>query len=222
MRHDRYRQQNRQAASRRGSPRRRRRRTAGIMLFVLVASVLIFGGMKVLTLIKVHNLASLEVPSYVTQEYLTEDGHHRTGKSLTGIKNIVIHYTANPGSTAQENRDYFNQSTTYVSSHFIVGLQGEIIQCIPLNEQSSASNRANPYSISIEVCIPDSTGEFNIPAYNSAVKLTAWLCRNLGLSADDVIRHYDCDGANHKDCPKYYVEHPQAWAQFKEYVRERI
>jgi len=162
------------------------------------------------------------VPSWVTQEYLTKDGHHRTGYSLKSVKYIVIHYTANPGATAQENRDYFNQSTTYVSSHFIVGLSGEVIQCIPLNEQSSASNRANPYSISIEVCTPDSTGEFNIPAYNSAVKLTAWLCNKLNLNADDVIRHYDCAGANHKDCPKYYVEHPAAWKQFKAYVKERI
>ena len=193
-----------------------------MILVAVLAVALGFCVYKIHEVIIVKSLADMKTPSYVTQEYLTTDGHHRTGLALERPTKIVIHYTANPGATAQENRDYFNQSTTYVSSHFIVGLQGEVIQCIPLNEQSSASNRANPYSISIEVCTPDSTGEFNIPAYNSTVKLTAWLCRKLGLDENDVIRHYDCAGANHKLCPLYYVEHPAAWEQFKEYVKERI
>ena len=45
------------------------------------------------------------------------------------IRGIVIHYTANPGSTAQNNRDYFeglkDSHETSVSSHFVVGLEGE-------------------------------------------------------------------------------------------------
>ena len=31
-----------------------------------------------------------------------------TGIESEGVKGVVIHYTANPGSTAQDNRDYFN------------------------------------------------------------------------------------------------------------------
>ena len=30
------------------------------------------------------------------------------------------------------------------------------------------------------------------------------------LSADDILRHYDCGG---KKCPLYYVEHEDAWEQ---------
>ena len=36
---------------------------------------------------------------------------------------------------------------------------------------------------------------------------------------DDVIRHYDVTG---KNCPKYYVEHEDAWKQFKVDVADYI
>ena len=32
------------------------------------------------------------------------------------------------------------------------------------------------------------------------------------LPTDDVIRHYDVNG---KNCPKYFVEHEDAWLAFK-------
>ena len=44
------------------------------------------------------------------------------------------------------------------------------------------------------------------------VKLTAWLCLRFGLDTEDVIRHYD---VTEKNCPKYYVEHPDAWEEMK-------
>lgn len=36
---------------------------------------------------------------------------------------------------------------------------------------------------------------------------------------DNVIRHYDVTG---KDCPKYFVEHEDAWNAFKEDVAKYI
>lgn len=61
--------------------------------------------------------------------------YSRPGIESDGITGIVIHYTANPGSTAQENRDYFeglkDTHETSASSNFVVGLEGEIIQCVP-------------------------------------------------------------------------------------------
>ena len=168
------------------------------------------------------DVSEFKYPSWIDQQIIDKDGHSRTGWATDRIKGIVIHYTANPGSSAQNNRDYFNSSQSQVSSHFVVGLNGEIIQCVPLNEQSSASNRRNVDTISVEVCHPDSTGEFSIPSYNAAVKLCVWLCKNFRLDEDDIIRHYDCEGADHKLCPKYYVEHPDSWEKFKGYVEERL
>ena len=156
-------------------------------------------------------------------QLLTVNPYSRPGTKTDGIKGIVIHYTANPMSTAQNNRDYFESLKTSqdnrVSSNFVVGLDGEIIQCVPTWEVAYASNNRNHDTISIEVCHPDATGKFNRKTYRSLVKLTAMLCKKYHLSQNDVIRHYDVTG---KNCPKYFVEHPKAWQAFKEDVGREI
>ena len=135
-------------------------------------------------------------------QLLDVNPYSRPGTQSSGITGIVIHYTANPGSSAQDNRDYFN-------------VDGEIIQCVPTWEVAYASNDRNYDSVSIEVCHPDETGRFTKKSYESLVQLTAWLCVKFDLTADDVIRHYDVTG---KNCPKYFVEHEDAWEDFRENV----
>lgn len=162
---------------------------------------------------------SVAVPDWIEQDFIAKDGHSRTGFELRKVKDIVVHYVANPGSTAAANRSYFNSPNSNTSAHFIVGLQGEIIQCVPMGEQSSASNQRNPDTISIEVCHPDATGEFSIPTYNALVKLLVWLCHEFRLDESNIIRHYDVTG---KLCPKYYVEHPEEWERLLNYVKERL
>lgn len=156
-------------------------------------------------------------------QLLDVNEYSRPGTASNKITGIVIHYTANPGATAQNNRDYFqglkDSHITQASSHFIVGLDGEIIQCIPTWEIAYASNNRNIDTVSIECCHPDDTGEFSTATYNSAVQLTAWLCMKFGLDQDDVIRHYDVTG---KNCPKFYVEHEDEWDFFKENVKKAL
>ena len=146
-------------------------------------------------------------------ELLTVNPYSRPGTALEKVNGIVIHYTANPGATAIANRNYFENlkdtHTTKASSHFVVGLEGEIVQCIPTAEIAYASNDRNSDTISIE------DGSFEQATYDSVIKLTAWLCAKFGLTSEDVIRHYDVTG---KLCPLYYVEHEDAWAQFKKDV----
>lgn len=161
------------------------------------------------------DVENLNYPDYIQQNFIEVDGHSRTGNEMSKVNDIVIHYVANPGSSAKANRNYFASSQSKVSAHFVVGLKGEVIQCVPLNEESSASNQRNPDTISIEVCHPDSSGKFNDQTYYALVQLTAWLCDEFHLDEDNLIRHYDITG---KDCPKYYVDHPDAWKKFKEDV----
>lgn len=148
---------------------------------------------------------------------MTVNPWSRPGTELKKINGVVIHYVGNPGTTASGNRNYFESLSTgtdgvYASAHFVVGLEGEVIQCIPLTEISYASNTRNDDTVAIEVCHPDETGQFSAPSYDRAVALTSWLCRTFDLDVEtDVIRHYDVTG---KDCPKYYVENPEAWNAF--------
>lgn len=148
-------------------------------------------------------------------ELLPVNKYSRPGRALEKVNGIVVHYTANPGTTAMQNRDYFaglaTSHETSASSHFVIGLDGEIVQCIPCNEIAYASNNRNKDTIAIECCIPDETGRFNASTYQSLIKLTTWLMGRYDLSVEDVIRHYDVTG---KNCPKYFVENEGAWETF--------
>ena len=168
---------------------------------------------------KVTKAEELTLPDWVDEQLIHKHTTARTGIKLNDIKNIVIHYVGNPNTTAQNNRDYFDKADTTVSSHFVVGLEGEIIQCVPLFERSAASNERNKDTISIEVCHPDDTGEYNDATYESVIKLTAWLLNEFSLDENDVIRHYDITG---KICPKYYVENGDEWENLKENVKEKL
>ena len=158
-----------------------------------------------------------EIPEYINEELIHIHTSARTGRKLRNINGIVVHYVANPKTTAMQNRNFFNLPETEVSSHFIIGLDGEIIQCVPLYERSCASNTRNGDTIAIEVCHPDKTGKFNDETYKSLIKLISWLCDEFGLTEDQIIRHHDITG---KICPKYYVDHEDEWIKLKEDVKE--
>ena len=160
----------------------------------------------------------------IIQNFLTVNKYSRPGTGLNKVNGIVIHYVGNPGTSAANNRNYFeNLKDTHersASSHYIIGLEGEIIQCIPLNEISYASNDRNKDTIAIECCHPDETGEFNSATYESLVNLTAALCRTYGLNpGTDVLRHYDVTG---KYCPLYFVENEDEWRYFLMQVNSRL
>ena len=168
---------------------------------------------------RITELKNAELPEYVDSQIIHIHNTARTGTKLTDIKNIVIHYVGNPNTTAQNNRDYYDKADTEVSSHFVIGLNGEVIQCVPLDEKSAASNNRNKDTISIEVCHPDKTGKFNDQTYDSLIKLTAWLLEKTGLDENDVIRHYDITG---KLCPLYYVNNESAWEALKADIKENL
>jgi N-acetylmuramoyl-L-alanine amidase CwlA len=159
----------------------------------------------------------------VTEMLLTPNEYSRPQTPLTKVNSIVVHYTANPKTGAESNRNYFENlrisKETSASSHFVIGLKGEIIQCIPLDEISFASNNRNEDTISIECCHPDETGKFNDSTYESLIKMLAWLCMEYNLGRDDIIRHYD---VSKKLCPLYYVEHEDAWEKLKDDVMAYI
>ncbi len=207
--------------------RRRRQRLIRIALLLLVPAVLTgaavcgvylyrqqMGTEETIQPYEIKYIA--DAPDYRV-ELLTVNEYSRPGTELSEVNGIVIHYTANPGTTAEQNRSYFeglkDSKETHASSHFVIGIAGEIVQCIPCNEIAYASNERNADTISVECCIPDETGRFTDETYESLIKLVTWLMGRYDLAADGIIRHYDVTG---KNCPKYYVENEGEWTRFKE------
>lgn len=154
------------------------------------------------------------------EDFLTPNEFSRPGDPLTQVNSIFVHYTANPGTSAAQNRSYFESlkdtQERSASAHFIIGYDGEIIQCIPLDEIAYAVQTRNEDSLSIECCYMEEDGSFTQETYDSLISLLGWLTDAYDLDVEDILRHYDCGG---KKCPLYYTEHPEAWEKLKEDVK---
>ncbi len=215
-----YRQQKRRT----GKSRRRKRKVRTLLFLdmVLFLAVLVAGGILLCRNLKQEpdqHLAEIQAPDWCTEEFLTINPYSRPGTKRQHVRDIVVHYVANPGTSAKQNRDYFEglkdqtgSHTVSASSHFVIGTDGTIIQCIPLDEVAYANYPRNDDTVSIECCHPDASGKFTDATIASLAKLTRWLCGELSLDEKHIIRHYDVIG---KNCPKYYVEHEDAWKNLK-------
>ncbi len=172
-----------------------------------------------------------EAPDWVTKDFLAENEFSRPGTELPEVRGVVVHYVGNPGTTAKQNRSYFNRlpeinadkeedKRTYASSHFIIDTDGTILQIIPLNEKAYATGKDyrdenihyNDFTLSIECCHKDETGKFTDEELASLRKLLLWIIDTYDLSEDQVYRHYDC---TRKVCPKYFVDNPEEWFDFR-------
>ena len=159
----------------------------------------------------------------ITEDFIPINEYSRPGEFLPEVNNIFVHYTANPGTSAEQNRSYFENlgltGETSASAHFVIGYNGEIIQCVPLNEIAYAVAGRNYDSVSIECCYISEDGKFTDDTYQSLIRLSAWLLKEYKLSPEDMRRHYDEGG---KKCPLYYVEHENAWEQFLKDLNDYI
>ena len=169
---------------------------------------------------------------------LTKNIFSRPGKALSDVRGIVMHWVANPGTSALANRNYFESlakqslndaAARYASAHFIIGLDGEIIQCIPASEMayhvgakfykadaiSALGHYPNNRTLGIEFCHPDATGAFTKATLGAAVELCKTLAAQFDLYQHDFWTHHEITG---KVCPKWFVEHPDDFHEFKTQV----
>lgn len=145
--------------------------------------------------------------------------YNRPGTKATP-KVIAVHYEGNPGATATQAAAYQmnvakgcwpDQPKVWTSSQYVVGMVGEIIQCVPDGEVAFAASGHNNGVIHIEVCHADKTGIFTPAAIAALAELVQYLMQKYNISATNVVRHYDLTG---KQCPLYYVS-ASRWATLK-------
>jgi len=179
----------------------------------------------------------------ITESFIPENPYSRSGKIMPEIIMLVVHYVNNPGQSAANCVKYFadlakqtnTKTARYGSAHYVIGLDGEIIQAIPEKEvafhvgssvpdpvskqiytdkKREICGEANPNfcSIGIEVCHKDATGEFGSQAMDSLHLLARDIILRYKLKRGCVVRHYDIVGW--KSCPKFYVAHSEKWDAF--------
>lgn len=122
----------------------------------------------------------------------------------------------------------------YACAHYAVGLKGEIIHMIP-DDEIAYHVGANSYKkeaieqfgsypnnclIGIETCHLDWSGKFLDITLNSVKELCVELCKKYNLDPiKDIVRHHDITG---KDCPKWFVDHPEEFIKFKEDISNML
>jgi len=171
----------------------------------------------------------------VSKVYLPKNEYSRPGTLLKEVRGLALHWVGNPGTSAIFNRNYFelrkNGALGYGSAHFVVGLEGEVIQCMPEEEMAYhvgaiqytdfARNRFGDYPnnclLGIETCHLDWEGRYPVKTLTAACELCANLCERYDLDPlADITTHY---AITRKVCPKWFVSHPQDLEQFQRAVR---
>ncbi len=174
----------------------------------------------------------------ITQQFLTKNPFSRPGNKLIGVRGVVIHWVANPNTTASANRNFFENrkfgKTNYGSAHYIVNLNGDIIQCLPENEvgyhvgsntyTSAALRKLSSYpnncTIGIECTHIDWNGKMNSATYNETLKLAVHLLKKYKLTENDLWLHKTVVGW--KPCHLWFVNNNAEWVKFKRKAGEML
>lgn len=134
---------------------------------------------------------------------------------------IVIHKTAG-GSSAQKIAQYFATNAAMVSSHYVVGQDGVVVQCV-LEKDGAGANcclegnydnywsqyngqNLNLVTISIEHVDPkdDNSSPLTTAQKDASFKLVLDICKRKGISADNIKTHASIDPINRSRCPGNY------------------
>ncbi|WP_340033084.1 N-acetylmuramoyl-L-alanine amidase [Bacillus sp. FSL K6-0138] len=165
----------------------------------------------------------------VVKNYVKVNQYTRPGLKLSGVKGIVMHYTATPGASALNERNYFNgtciAAERYASAHYFVDRK-EAQLIIPENEvayHAHDGNRcyvsflkpnANTTAIGVEMCV-EKNGKIHSETVQNAAELVADLCKRYSLSTDRIVRHYD---VTNKNCPAPWVSDSSQLTAFRKKV----
>lgn len=156
-------------------------------------------------------MISLQITQFAVKNFFPN-----TGKKYF----IILHGTAG-GSSALAIAEYFKStegSSNPVSSHYIVGLEGEIYQCVDEKDGAFGNGvvtnpnwqgNPNDYTISIEIVkmSKDNSDEMTLPQKGSVFLLTKDICirNNIGMHDADNISgitgHFSIDPVNRARCP---------------------
>jgi RHS repeat-associated protein len=181
----------------------------------------------------------------VTQDLLSKSIYTRPGTKMGEIRGIVIHYVANPQTSAKLNRDYWESLKKGIeildengkptgeyykgSAHYVVGQQGEVLQAVPENELAI---QAGPTKQVEAIKKFPNNGKDNVNLHTIGIEMThideagnsnyRTYTTTVRLTAD-LLRKYHLtieDLYRHydismKDCPRRFVNRDEAWKPAK-------
>ena len=160
---------------------------------------------------------------YIIDHIPRSTPHNRRPGLLLKPETITIHNTANPSSSARNERNWLtNPSNDRTASFHIVVDEREVIECIPLSEVAWAggdgtNGPGNRTSIHIEIC---ESGDY-AKTLDNAAQLVAKMLKERGWGVDRLRRHFDWSG---KICPRLMYDNGRwtGWTAFNNMVRDKL
>jgi hypothetical protein len=174
-------------------------------------------------------------------DYVVKNKFSRPGFPLQKVLGVVVHWTATPGATDENEKAFFDGAdgggSRYASAHIFVD-QDSARCIIPLNEVAYHANEkaskvaklkatasyytggnANLNTIGVEMCV-EKDGTLHPETVERTACVVAELCNMFGLDPGaDVYRHYDITG---KNCPAPWVTNAGLFNEFKAKARTKM
>jgi N-acetyl-anhydromuramyl-L-alanine amidase AmpD len=168
---------------------------------------------------------SAAIPMYVPHENVFIDQNQPRW--------VVIHKTAQPPCpTAQDVAHYFAQDPARKSAHYIVGLDGTIVQCVAEKDGAGANCcleaghdsfwptgiNLNVLTISIEHVDPTLNNSTPVTEAQkrASFALVADICRRHKIAASHIVGHRSINPVTRSFCPGNYP-----LEELRRYVREK-
>src|SRR5574344_437414 len=144
----------------------------------------------------------------------------RPNENIIKVHKIILHQCPLKEKSAIFNRNYINnlqyQDNIFHSYHYIVGLDGKIINIIPEEETALHTNilAIDNYSIGIGICNSDRyENKVSEKEINSLKFLCDYLVKKYNLDKKfDIIRCYDIIN---KRSPYFFIDIPYFFQDFK-------
>ena len=172
----------------------------------------------------------------IKEQFLTKNKYSRVGKPLNKMLGVVVHYVGVNEQRPEQTVNYFESlkngtNQIYASAHYVIGTDGNGINCIPDNEVAyhcgareykkgiveKLSQYPNYTTVGIEMCHTDKG--FTEETLETTSKLVAQILTEHDLTISDVYRHFDITG---KLCPKFFVEDEEQWKEFLKRVEGKL
>lgn len=181
----------------------------------------------------------------MTEDLLTVASLSRPGtKSGRPKTSITLHWTEWPKASAKMVRDNWEFKKTleilqdaqgqyaningkrvplanlFGSAHIAIDDRTDLL-CVPLDEDAfhTGITIGNQTSIGIELCVLNTLGQMSQAVLERARRLVAELCREYNIPTNKIVRHFDW---SNKRCPKWFVDHPDEFEQFKKDVKDLL
>lgn len=151
------------------------------------------------------------------------DRRNYGGRRASPVEYLVVHYTAVPGDTAENEGRYFARNDTgKTSAHYFVD-EREAVRSVPEDfvawhcggREYFHDHCRNGNSIGIEICTKGEPGDYRFDprALHNAQTLLRQLMAKYQVPPERVLRHYD---VTRKLCPMPFVGQGQKdWETFK-------